>query len=89
MRRTAKEHLTVLGREDAERIKTQAPEASVWLKCAFPIDTIAVKKKKFLLPLKLSSIFLAEENQPGNGRFLFSLNKGFKTSVVSGDSSRL
>ena len=46
MRRTAKEHLTVLGREDAERIKTQAPEASVWLKCAFPIDTIAVKKKK-------------------------------------------
>jgi len=61
------------------------------LKCAFPIDTIAVKKKqkKFLLPLKLSSIFLAEENQPGNGRFLFSLNKGFKTSVVSGDSSRL
>lgn len=60
-------------------IKTHAPETSIWLKYAFYIDKIAVKfKKRFLLLLKLSSVFLAEENQPGNGGFLFSLNKGSK-----------
>lgn len=47
MQRTAMEHLTVPGREGAERMKTRAPEALIWLKCAFPIDKIAVKKDSF------------------------------------------
>lgn len=70
--------------------KTRATEAPIWLKYTFHVDIIAVKlKKKFLVLLKLSKIFLTEEKQPENGRFLFSLNKGFSTSVVSGDARYL
>lgn len=43
---TAIEHLMVLGMEDLEMIKTQAPGTSICLKYAFYIDKIAIKLKK-------------------------------------------
>lgn len=41
---TTIEHLTILGTEDPEMIKIQGPEALIWLKYAFYIEKIAVKK---------------------------------------------
>lgn len=43
---TAIERLMVLGTEDSEMIKTQAPGTSICLKYAFYIDKVAIKLKK-------------------------------------------